>query len=197
MKQPLAVLLIVAGLYLPSSPVLAVDIYESAGYLGGAVSITRDNNDSLENIAKEFGITRDDSDTGLQLFAGYRFNRYFAVEAKFAGLGEYAVSNCCDKIEVEARAFSLDAAFIIPFGEYPFDLQAQAGVAIGDVKISSNFGINESSSDFGGHAGLALRWHASQKVTMRAAAETWVFDTNDITDITVNALSVGAQVNFR
>jgi len=195
--RQIAALGISALLCLSAQIVVAADRYKATAYVGGALSLTQDNKDGLEDIANQFGATRDDKDTALQVFGGYRFNKYFAIEGKLANLGEYTISDCCDNIRIKGRAASVDAALIIPFGNAPLDLQAQIGLAVASVDVTSNFSTDEDSSKTGGHAGLALRWHASDAVIARVGVESWVFDSNESTDLTVTAISIGAQYNFK
>ncbi len=195
--KQMAALVISTLLCLSAQSAVANDRYKATGYVGGALGLTKDNKDGLEDIANQFGVTKEDEDTALQIFGGYRFNKYFAIEGKLANLGEYTISDCCDNIVIEGRAVSVDAALIIPFGNAPLDLQAQVGLAIASIDVKSNFGVNEDSSETGGHAGLALRWHASPTVTTRVGIESWVFDSDDSTEINVTAISIGAQYNFK
>jgi OmpA-OmpF porin, OOP family len=63
----------------------------------------------------------DDTGTALGLDAGYRLNRYFAVEAGYAHLGDFSPS-------YQARALSLSAIGILPL-ERGFSVYGKLGLA--------------------------------------------------------------------
>ena len=115
----------------------------------------------------------DDTDTGWKLFAGYRFNRNFAVEGSYADLGEATV----DSTVTAPSAGTVSATW---------DAKTWALAAVGILPLANNF---ELFGKVGGHY-----WDSelSVKATSGGAAAA---DSNDDNGIDM-LYGVGASYNF-
>lgn len=60
-------------------------------YLGAGIGQAKVDNDTLDSL-EQAGANTDDSDTATKLFAGYRFNPNFAVEASYLDFGDSTAS---------------------------------------------------------------------------------------------------------
>jgi hypothetical protein len=81
-------------------------------YAGGSIGYSQFK-DICDAVTS--GVTCDDNDTAWRAFAGYQFNRHFALEFGFANLGESSGSGAPGSFSVEAKeAFDLSGVFSIP-----------------------------------------------------------------------------------
>ena len=104
----------------------------------------------------------EDKDVSWSLFGGYRFSRYFSLEASYLDLGtaEYRASGTLDppgvgpsitasySADFEVSGFTAAAKAAVPVGQM-FQLHGQAGVLFADMEISESFSVSGfgSSSD--------------------------------------------------
>ncbi|HEU5282508.1 MAG TPA: outer membrane beta-barrel protein, partial [Burkholderiales bacterium] len=85
MRTTLGTMLIVAGLLLTAGPAPAFAQDEAGFYVGGGIGQSE-----LKDACDGDGLTVtdcDDTDTAWKLFAGYWFNKYFAVEGGYIDFG--------------------------------------------------------------------------------------------------------------
>jgi OOP family OmpA-OmpF porin len=175
-----------------SANATAVEVKERGAYIGGAVGATELEDDGAFDGP---GITFDDSDTGLQLWGGYKFFKWFAVEGKFAYLGEASVSAGSDSIKLEASALTANAVFILPFGNSGWDIYGQLGLGVLAYDYSSNFGFSEDGSELTATAGLGVRWTIIDALTLSLGVDAYVWEDEPY-DPSIAISKLGIQYNF-
>jgi hypothetical protein len=137
-------LLLILVLLMASGMATAREAKDKGGYIGGAFGVT-----SFENDNAVLGSNFDDSDTSLQIYGGYKFLRYFALEGRLLNLGTYgdALGN------FEARAATVNAVGIVPFGQTNWEFFGQLG--LGQIYLDPSVGPDEDGTV--GSAGIGFR----------------------------------------
>jgi OOP family OmpA-OmpF porin len=128
-------------------------------YLGGGVgdfSAAVDEIDELDDI-DDVGIDFSDSDNAMKIFAGYAFNRFFAVQGDFVDFGEssgFVSPSVSGTSDVQGLAPSVVGT--LPIG--PVELFARVGMMFYDVDLNLGGGrvIDESGEDLVWSAGIGL-----------------------------------------
>lgn len=146
-------------------------------------------------------------DTAFSLRGGYRFNRYLAVEASYADLGEIAWSsgNCIEFCAPEAAVvhyrlandrFDVAMLGILPLGRQ-FELFARLGYARAGYDVdwsnmlgSSTYSKNDSTTTYGAGA----RFHFAAPWTLRLEWER-LEEVDDAYD--VDTVWLGAEYRFQ
>jgi OOP family OmpA-OmpF porin len=157
----------VAGvlLALAAGPALAQRDDDRAGsntegfYLGGGVGDFSSAVDEIDNLddVDDVGIDFSDGDNATKLFAGYAFNRFFAVQGDFVDFGEAsgAVSpSVRGTSDVQGIAPSIVGT--LPIG--PIELFARLGVMFYDIDLNLGGGrvIDDSGEDAVWSAGIGI-----------------------------------------
>ena len=107
----------------------AVEVKEKGAYIGGAIGVTEVDQDSLDAVER-LGANVDKKDTGVQLWGGYKFLKWFAVEGRYSYLGEYTASNPGAGVKEDAAALTANAVFILPLGGSGWELYGQVGLGV-------------------------------------------------------------------
>lgn len=150
----------------------------------------------------------DQSDTAFALHGGYRFTRYFAVEASYADLGTFDYTVECPAVcipeafprQVDASIDRLDVALlgIVPFSERA-EVYARVGMAQTqvDVTVTSMLeGTRGRSSDSSDVVyGLGLRVHFDAPWSLRLQWERSEADI-DASSADVDTLWLGGEYRF-
>jgi OOP family OmpA-OmpF porin len=157
----------VAGvlLALTAGPALAQRSDDRAGrnldgfYLGGGVGDFSSAVDEINNLddIDDVGIDFSDGDNATKLFAGWAFNRFFAVQADFVDFGESsgAVSSSVrGTSDVQGLAPSIVGT--LPIG--PVELFGRVGMMFYDIDLNLTGGrvIEESGEDLVWSVGLGI-----------------------------------------
>jgi OOP family OmpA-OmpF porin len=128
-------------------------------YLGGGVGDFSSAVDEIDNLddVDDVGIDFSDSDNATKLFAGWHFNRFFAVQADFVDFGEASgaiSSSVSGTSDVQGLAPSIVGT--LPLG--PIELFGRLGVMFYDVDLNLGGGrlIDESGEDVVWSAGLGI-----------------------------------------
>jgi hypothetical protein len=132
----------------------------------------------------------DDQDTTVQVYLGFKFIKYFAVEARIADFGSY--SDGFDSLDLSSM--SLHAIGFIPFGESGWELFGQIGAA--QMKQSVN---GASDKDNAATLGLGVRWHINPKIAVAIQVDAYVWQNSNVGseyDLSVGAETLSFQVNF-
>jgi OOP family OmpA-OmpF porin len=133
----------------------------------------------------------DDQDTTVQLYLGYKFIKYFALEARIADFGSY--SDGFDSIDISTM--SIHAIGIIPFGESGWEMFGQIGAA----KVEQSVAGFGSDDDSAATLGLGVRWHINPKIAVAIQVDAYVWQNSNIGseyDLSVGAETLSFQVNF-
>lgn len=103
-----------------------------------------------------------DSQAVAGVMAGYRFNRYFAVEGQYTGIGKVT-----DNVHgsVKADALSLSAVGSVPLND-AFDVYGKLGVAATKSKVSG-ISAYDNATHTGATYGLGAEYHYDKTLSMR------------------------------
>jgi OOP family OmpA-OmpF porin len=132
----------------------------------------------------------DQRDPGVKVFAGYRFNRYFALEGGFAWLGEFQATNqvtapTTGALNADIRVIGLfiDLVGMLPIGER-FVAFATVGVlgsetrtfrsTSGTVTPAPGANTNASTDEANLSYGLGVQYDIGKNVTLRAQWNRYV-----------------------
>ncbi len=128
-------------------------------YLGGGVgdfSAAVDEIDELDDV-DDVGIDFSDGDNAMKLFAGWHFNRYFAVQGDFVDFGEssgFVSPSVSGTSDVQGIAPSIVGT--LPIG--PVELFARVGMMFYEVDLNLSGGqlVDESGEDLVWSAGIGI-----------------------------------------
>jgi len=152
-------------LALIAGPALAQEDNDRAGdnrqgfYLGGGVgdfSAAVDEIDDLDDV-DDVGIDFSDGDNATKIFAGYAFNRFFAVQGDFVDFGEAsAVVSTSARATSDVQGLAPSIVGTLPIG--PIELFGRVGVMFYDVDLNLTGGrvVEESGEDLVWSAGLGI-----------------------------------------
>ena len=128
-------------------------------YLGGGVgdfSSAVDEINSLDDV-DDVGIDFSDGDNATKLFAGWKFNQFFAVQGDFVDFGESsgAVSPSVRGTS-DVQGLSTSVVGTLPLG--PIELFARVGMMFYEVDLNLTGGrfVDESGEDLVWGAGLGF-----------------------------------------
>jgi OmpA-OmpF porin, OOP family len=157
---------IVAFAFVVSSGVVHAQSADKAGWYAGldlgrsrlGMSGT-DVDGALANQGIASSTTLDQTDTSFGVNAGFRFNRYFALEGAYERLGQfdYSASTGTDTIDgkFKANALSLAAVGIYPLAPQ-WSLYGKAGLARTDAKLEASSESGATPVDNASHNGTGL-----------------------------------------
>jgi hypothetical protein len=128
-------------------------------YLGGGVgdfSSAVDEINDLDDV-DDVGIDFSDSDNATKLFAGWHFNRFFAVQADFVDFGDssgFVTTSARGTSDVQGLAPSIVGT--LPLG--PIELFGRLGMMFYEIDLNLTGGrlIDESGEDLVWAAGLGI-----------------------------------------
>jgi OOP family OmpA-OmpF porin len=128
-------------------------------YLGGGVGDFSSAVDEINNLddVDDVGIDFSDGDNATQVFAGWNFNRFFAVQGDFVDFGEasgFVSTSARGTSDVQGLAPSVVGT--LPIG--PIELFGRVGIMFYDVDLNLTGGrvIDESGEDLVWSAGLGI-----------------------------------------
>ena len=120
----------------------------NAGDLGDYINETASELRALgvQNVSSKV----DESDTAFKIFAGYQFNKWFAVEGGYSNFGEFDVglsaSDSRGPISASANASAkVSALFVDLLGHLPASLRA-VGVAV--LALNDSFALDGAAARF-------------------------------------------------
>src|SRR5688572_30958478 len=165
---------------------------DAGWYIGGNAGQSRADIDDEEITGSLAGagftntsIDEDDSDFGYKLFTGYQFNRYFAFEAGYFDLGDFAFEATTNPAgtlsgEAKVRGINLDAVGIVPFTDN-FSAFARVGANYAETKASFTGtgavvvpGDGEfKDRDWNPKVGLGLEYDLTESWSIRLEAERY------------------------
>jgi OOP family OmpA-OmpF porin len=187
------------------------------GWYAGLTLGASDANENSEVVAvtgaTSTNFVTDQRDPGVKVFAGYRFNRYFAVESGFAWLGEFQATNqvtapTTGALNADIRVIGLfiDAVGMLPIGDR-FAAIAKVGVlgsetrtfrsTSGTVTPAPGTNTNAVSDQANLSYGLGAQYEFAKNVTLRAEWQRYV-DVGDANtgEFDINLYSVGLLFRF-
>lgn len=205
-------LLLASGFALAQQPGFYI-----GGSIGGATADVGDADRELSAAFTSVGATNinttsDDTDFSYKLFAGYKFNKNFAVEGGYADLGKYTASGSSllrgrtltADADSEAYAVFVDVVGILPASE-EFSVFGKVGGAYAHTKTNSSASFvglsasdNATSSKFVPKLGLGAQYYVTKAVALRAEYEYYfnVGDKNETGESDVQVFTVGLTYGF-
>ena len=152
-------------------------------------------------------ISNDDSDTGYKLFAGYKYNKNFAVEGGYFDLGQFGFTATTVPAgtlngNLKLKGLNLDAVGILPINE-KFSAFGRVGMNYAESKDSfSGSGAvnvlnpNPSKREANLKFGAGLQYDFDQSIGMRAEAERYRINDAVGSKGDIDVLSVGMVYRF-
>ena len=132
----------------------------------------------------------DDEDTSFQFYGGYKFFKYFAVEARYVDFGTFSL----ETVGVDVTATSIHAVGIVPFGTSGWELFGQLGV--GQVNFEAP-GVDEDESTLAG--GLGVRYSISESFSVAVQTDVYVWEDSSLGttfDLAVGGTQLAIQFIF-
>jgi len=188
-----------------------------AGWYAGLTLGASDANMNADVVAvtgaTSTNFVSDGRDPGVKVFAGYRFNPYFALEGGYAWLGEFQATNqvtapTTGALNADIRVIGLfvDAVGMLPIGER-FAAFAKVGVlgsetrtfrsTSGAVTPAPGSNTNASVDEMNLSYGLGVQYDFAKNVTLRAEWQRYVNVGDANTgEFDLNLYSVGLLFRF-
>ena len=144
------------------------------------------------------GISCDDKDTALKLFAGTQINPNFAAELTYQNFGKTSVSGGGFSAEIKSYAFDLSALGMLPFGGQ-FAGYGRLGLYYAKSEGTSNIpGLaNVSENNTGLTYGLGLQWNPMPKLGVRVEYQVYNdVGGGDLGKGNIDVLGVSALYRF-
>ena len=129
------------------------------GYIGGGVGDFSAAVDEINNLddVDDVGLDFSDGDNAMKLFGGYRFNRFWAVQADYVDFGESsgAVSPSVRGTS-DVQGFAPSVVATLPIG--PVEVFGRVGMMFYEVDLNLSGGrvIDESGEDLLWGAGVGI-----------------------------------------
>ncbi len=156
---------------------------EKGGYIGAGFGPTTLEDDGLFN-----GLALDDSDSGFGIFAGYKFFKHLAIEARYTDFGTFTVEG----LGIDASAVSVHVVGIIPFGDSGWELFGQLGLGTVDISIPG-----DSTSESVGSAGLGVRYSFSENVSVGLQTDAYAYEEVDFgTTYDIGVVQTALTIKF-
>lgn len=155
---------VIAGLLL-ANPALGAPPRESGFFVGGSFGAAEFDDDGLF-----YWLQFDDSDTSVTIFAGYKFFRYLALEARVGDLGRYTISDGVESEKLRVKLASAHAVGIAPLGQSGWELYGQLGLGRLDFSCS---GCGDETV---GSAGLGVRFSPARQLAIGAQLDAYAWD---------------------
>ena len=169
-------------------------VNKRGAYMGGALGVT-----DLDDDGAFDGLDFDNSDAGVQIWGGYRFLRWFAVEGEVAYLGNFTVSaDGFESANAEAYALTANAVFILPFGQSSWDIYGQLGLGGLAYSIDGPDGSDDGSQGVG-TAGVGVRWTPTPTMTLSLGVDAYAWQEDgyyETYDPSITISKLGLQYNF-
>lgn len=149
----------------------------------------------------------DDEGTGWSVTAGYRVNRYLAVEASYVNLGTLSATHnlavppilgggtLTFQRELETAGPALTAFGMLPLSE-SWQLYARAGILFADTDLTTDFNGSSNSSSFDSDvttlgAGAQYDWGGNWSARLEYQRSLDVGGNDVASDADVDAISLG------
>jgi len=172
-------------------------------YLGASIGQSK----AKDTCDDSGAISCDDTDTAWKIFAGYQFNRHFAVEAGYTDLGEVSLSAASGTSSVRGTiglsAFELMAVGSFPvadrfslygkLGLYRAETEQKLQVTLGTLTVSDNKTEKNADLTFA----FGARFDVTRNLGIRAEWQRYLnVGGGEIGEDDVDVLSVGVLWRF-
>lgn len=179
---------------LASLMTMAVGGASAQAYVGGAIGMSHANLDCKGTQSC------DADDTGYKLYAGYKFNSMFAVEAGYLDLGKASASQFGLKADIKNSAPFVVGALR---GAFTQNLSGVARLGLANVETTLDAGAFGSKSETKSQAliGLALEYAFNKQ--LKGSVDIDATNSNDVNMYpaylsggSIYMISVGVQYGF-
>jgi len=150
-----------------SGNALAEESKELGVYIAGAGGWTKWDDD---NSIKQDWCCMNDTDYAYQVSAGYKFNRYFALDARYTYLGDYRIEDS----SIDFNAWSVNGVGIFPISNNGWELFGQLGLGQIDASASGIGHDKESMWTIGG----GVRYSLNRHLSLSGQLDAYSFNTN-------------------
>ena len=130
----------------------------------------------------------DDTDNSRHFAAGYKFLKYFAVEARFADFGTFDTG--FNNFDVDAQ--SIHAVGIVPFGPSGWEFFGQIGLGTVDRDFPGVGSIDDSAMA----GGIGFRWYPMPQLAIAVQTDVYVWDDNNDWESAVGSNQFSFQFIF-
>lgn len=154
-------------------------------------------------ISGPSALTVDDTDTAFNIFGGFKFNDYFAMELAYVDLGEVSVTANGAGFS-DTYKFALDGLVVEAVGTWPinkhFSLIGKFGFIAWNSDATVNlsgigsFSVNEDSTDLA--FGVGGQFNFSKNFGLRAEFDSFDIDVTEAGAGDTNKFSLSAVVSF-
>ena len=172
---------LVSILIFMSGNAIAEESKELGVYIAGAGGWAKWDDD---NSITDDWCCMDDKDFAFQASAGYKFNSYFALDARYTYLGNYIVNSS----SIDFNAWSINGVGIFPISNNGWELFGQLGLGQIDGSASSIGHDKESMWTIGG----GVRYSLNQQLSLSSQLDAYSFNTNKLGDGGSNRNYIGA-----
>jgi hypothetical protein len=214
---------ILAATLIASSGALAEPLKTRGGYIGGAYGITSYEDDGLFSFDASGPVVSvisdlDEDGQAFQIYGGYRFGRYFALEGRYTNFGSYSSKYSgswygtpfTGEEEIEFSALTVNALGIIPFGNSGFDAYGQLGLGAilyeSEWSETDRYGTYSDSDDDGAGtytlgAGFRYTPPRLQALTVNLGYDVYFFKVeaegiDETFNQSLSMFKLAAQYNF-
>jgi hypothetical protein len=149
-----------------SGSAIAEESKELGVYIAGAGGWTKWDDDNA--LPEQLGM--DDEDYAYQVSAGYKFNRYFALDARYTWLGDYSIAD----ESIDFAAWSVNGVGILPISNNGWELFGQLGLGQIDGDLGQLGHDKESMWTIGG----GVRYSLNRKLSLSGQLDAYSFNTN-------------------
>ena len=198
MKMSILLSTLTATALITSHAYAAEPLKEKGGYIGLAYGASQFEDDGA------FDGDVDDDGRAWQIYGGYRFFKYLAVEGRYTNFGEFKSDLGFDEVKEKYSTFTAHALGIYPFGQSGVDIYGQLGVGFVLYEFSGQiFGIdvdvNDTAGTFSYGAGLRYTPPGFQRLTVQLAYDAYLFQAEGPYrnyDQSLSMAKLGVQFNF-
>jgi OOP family OmpA-OmpF porin len=158
-------------------------------YIGAGYGVSGFDDDNLAS-----GQDLDDQDKMAQVWAGYKFNKYFGIEARYAGFGTFSTPDA----ELDSAAISGHVVATIPLGGSGFALFGNVGYGNVDFDVSDDEG-SASETETAYILGAGVRWHITEMFSISVQHDRYAFEVDDFDEtfsLAVGGTTLGIQIIF-
>jgi hypothetical protein len=168
----------------------AAEPLQTGMFIGGSVGTSEFDDDGAFN-----GLSFDDSDTAFGILAGYKFNKHFAIEARYTDTGSFKLSGPGGSVDIDTDVVSIHAVGIIPFVDSGWSVYGQLGLGVVGLDASGIADEDETA----GSAGLGVSYNATEHLSFAFQADAYAWEDDegfDDYDVAITTAQLVARYTF-
>jgi hypothetical protein len=181
-----------AALLLMSGAALAQEDEDRGFYVGGGLGDFSADIDEISDV-DDADLDFDADDNAVRLYGGWRFNRFFAVQADHYDFGRSSAAAGALSVSTDTKGFAPSVVGTLPLG--PIELFARAGVVFYDLELNvdddnNDISLDESGEDLVYSAGIGFT--ILERLNLKAEYE--VIEISELDD--ADAVWISANWRF-